>query len=56
VVELDPRWDWIEVTAIGDREPRYIKGQCKHLVVVRVESGGEVVARLCLTCDCQLPA
>lgn len=54
--DLDSRWDWHEVTAIGDRERRYIRGLCRHLQVVPVESaGGQVIARLCLTCDAQLP-
>lgn len=53
----DPRWEWIEVTQIGDRERRYIKGRCLHADVEPVKSvTGEVVARLCLTCDTQLEA
>ena len=28
---------------------------CGHLETVPVESGGETVAHLCLTCDAQLP-
>lgn len=54
--DLDPRWKWVEVRRLGDREPTYIKGSCNHLDVVPVESGGETVAHLCLTCDAQLPA
>lgn len=58
-VELDPRWDWIEVTYFGEVGVRYVKGQCNHLDVVPVESvvDGEVLvlAQLCLTCDQQLP-
>jgi hypothetical protein len=55
-LELDPRWDWVEVTAWGDPEPVYVKGRCNHLEVEPVESvSGELVARLCLTCDAQLP-
>jgi len=55
---LDPRWDWIDVTAIGDRGPRYIRGMCRHTEVEPVKSSvtGKVVARLCLTCDTQLEA
>ena len=53
---MDPRWDWHEVTAIGDRERQYVKGLCRHLETVPVESAaGEVVAQLCRTCDTQLP-
>jgi hypothetical protein len=55
-IEFDPRWDWIEITAIGDRTPQYIKGMCRHTEVIPVESrSGEVVAQLCRTCDAQLP-
>ena len=56
MTELDPRWDWHEVTAIGDSERSYVKGLCNHLETMSVESDGEIVARLCLTCDAQLPA
>jgi hypothetical protein len=56
VSDLDPRWDWIEVTEYGQRKPAYIKGQCNHLEVVPVTALGETVAHLCLTCDQQLPA
>lgn len=56
-LELDPRWEWVEVTAWGDAGPRYAKGACRHLDVVPVESivDGQIVAQLCLTCDAQLP-
>ena len=55
-LELDPRWDWIEVPELGSAEPRYIKGRCHHLEVVPVKSvTGDEVARLCRTCDAQLP-
>lgn len=56
--DLDPRWDWIEVGEWGKAGSSYIKGRCRHLEVepVRVESTGELVAHLCLTCDRQLPA
>lgn len=56
IYDLDPRWDWLEVTRVGDRNPRYIKSHCRHTEVIPVEViGGEVVAHLCLTCDGQLP-
>lgn len=57
-VELDPRWEWVEVTTISDPAPRYIRGACNHLEVAPVTSmvDGEVLAGLCLTCDAQLPA
>ncbi len=51
----DPRWDWHEVTAIGDRERRYVKGLCRHTETVPVESAaGGIVAFLCVTCGSQL--
>ena len=53
--DLDPRWEWVELRRFGDPQPTYVKGACNHLEVVPVESGGEVVAHLCLTCDAQLP-
>lgn len=56
--DLDPRWEWCEITTINDPAPRYIKGACRHLAseIVPVDSGGETVANLCTTCDTQLPA
>ena len=51
---LDPRWEWSEVRRLCDKEPTYIKGRCLHLDVVPVETGGECVAGLCMTCDEQL--
>lgn len=57
-LELDPRWEWVDVTCIGDRESRYVKGRCNHLETTPVESmvTGDTVARLCLTCDAQREA
>lgn len=57
-VDLDPRWDWCDVAAIGEH-PTFLRGRCRHLPseVVPVESvEGEIVAHLCRTCDTQLPA
>lgn len=54
--ELDPRWEWTEVRIWDGRHVHHIRGRCNHLETVPVETGGEVVARLCLTCDQQLPA
>lgn len=51
---LDPRWEWSEMRTLCSAEPTYIRVRCRHLGVVPVESGGEVVAGLCLTCDAQL--
>ena len=54
--QLDPRWDWIEVTGFGAPGPQYMRGCCLHTEVVPVESAaGGVVAQLCRTCDAQLP-
>jgi hypothetical protein len=57
VTELDPRWDWLNVQALGDPGPVWVKGQCRHTELVPVDSTvtGQEVARLCLTCDRQLP-
>ncbi len=55
-MDLDPRWEWCETMAFGRSEPRYIKVRCNHLDTVPVDLlTGEVVARLCLTCDASLP-
>ena len=37
-MDLDPRWGWIEVTAVGDRERQYVKGLCRHTETVPVTS------------------
>jgi hypothetical protein len=58
-VELDPRWNWVEISTLVDLArgtPRYVKGCCNHLEVVPVETvDGVVVAQLCTTCDGQFP-
>lgn len=51
----DPRWEWHEVRTLGG-SCRWIRGRCNHIDAVPVETGGETVAYLCLTCDQQLPA
>jgi hypothetical protein len=51
--DLDPRWEWIEIIEFGKAGPDYVRGQCRHTELVPVESGGEVLAKLCLTCDKQ---
>jgi hypothetical protein len=52
-VELDPHWEWCEVTTVTDREPVYVKTRCKHRekADVTLVLTGDLVARLCLTCD-----
>lgn len=54
-LELDPRWEWHEIHSMDGTEPIYRKGNCNHLEIEPVVSGGETVAQLCLTCDAQLP-
>jgi hypothetical protein len=54
--DLDPRWEWTEVSTLDRRFAQHIKGRCNHLEVVPVISGDETVAHLCQTCDQQLPA
>lgn len=51
--DLDPRWDWVEISTFGQPGPEYIRGECRHTEIVPVESGGELVAKLCVTCDTQ---
>lgn len=55
MTELDPNWEWIEVRSIG-MPARFIKGPCRHLSVVPVESivTGDTLAWLCVNCDQQL--
>ena len=57
--ELDPRWSWIVAPRrLGDDTVTYVRGRCLHTDVVPVESALDpdvVVARLCRTCDTQLP-
>lgn len=57
-LDLDPRWEWVETTTWGDPAPRYIKGACRHLDPIPVESvvTGETVAYLCPTCNTQIEA
>jgi hypothetical protein len=52
-LELDPRWDWVDVSTVEEGYgTTFVKGACRHTEVVPVESvDGEVVAKLCLTCD-----
>ena len=52
-------WEWHEVRSWGDGKPVKVLGRCLHGRVVPVESVVDpavTVARLCLTCDAQLPA
>jgi hypothetical protein len=56
-VDLDPRWEWIEITTYG-YGTEYLRGACRHLTPVEVRSTltGELLAHLCPDCDTQLPA
>jgi hypothetical protein len=56
-LDLDPRWEWIEIRLLGEAATGYIRGRCRHLETVSVESlvTGDALAQLCLTCDAQLP-
>lgn len=54
VVELDPRFDWVEIQAFGDAGPRYVRAACRHIDAVPVDSDGVTVAWLCPTCDQRL--
>lgn len=52
-LELDPRWEWVCVPDLGGTE-FYVRGRCRHTEVIPVACvSGELVARLCLTCDQQ---
>lgn len=54
--DLDPRWDWIKADQL-DGTTQYIRGLCRHLEAIPVESivDGVTVAHLCTTCGTQLP-
>lgn len=56
-VQLDPRWEWAELHVPESAAAvAWIRVACRHLETVPVQLvTGEVVARLCLTCDGQLP-
>lgn len=53
--ELDHRWEWFPVRQLCQAEPIMLRGVCRHLEVVDVTSvvDGELLARLCVTCDRQ---
>lgn len=51
--------EWIEVTSVCQRGPRYLPGRCLHGAADRVPVecvDGTTVAQLCTRCDAQLPA
>jgi len=54
-VAVNSDYDWIECPALG--EPSiWVKGNCPHRRTESVVTlDGEYAARLCLTCDAQLP-
>ncbi|WP_318205373.1 hypothetical protein [Streptomyces sp. SCL15-4] len=55
--DLDPRWDWVEITTVG-YGTEYLRGACRHLTPTEVRSTvtDELLAYLCPDCDAQLPA
>jgi hypothetical protein len=58
VEPYDPRWEWIDVSSLGQQPgTTIIRGACKHLERHLVTSivTAEVLAQLCATCDAQLP-
>lgn len=57
MIELDPRWHWIEVHDFGQRDPVYIRGACAHFELISVKSvvTGQELARLCENCDAKFP-
>jgi hypothetical protein len=57
MLELDPRWEWVDVSTLGEGPgTSFVKGRCNHLELEPVTSvTGERVAVLCRTCDKQLP-
>lgn len=54
-MNCDQNYDWFAIETF-DGHVEWVRGACRHLDVVPVESGGEVVAGLCLVCGAQLPA
>jgi hypothetical protein len=57
VIDLDPRWEWVDVSSLGERPgTTFVKASCNHLEVVPVQDvTGELVAQLCRTCDTSWP-
>ncbi len=54
-IDRDPRWEWIPIPTYNNPD-LVIKGQCRHLEIEPVHDiAGTLVARLCRTCDAQLP-
>lgn len=50
--DLDPRYEWIEVTDLGREESTFIQGPCRHIEMDRAEEteDGHVSAFRCRTC------
>lgn len=57
MIDLDPRWEWVDVSTYGEGPgTTFAKGYCNHLElepVLNIE--GVEVAQLCRTCGQQLP-
>jgi hypothetical protein len=52
-LQLDPRWDWVDVSTMAEGPgTTFVKASCNHLKVEDVrDTDGELVAKLCRTCD-----
>ncbi len=57
ILAFEEDWEYIELHTLGGRTI-YSRGRCRHRNIAPVESivDGALLARLCLTCDTQLPA
>lgn len=51
----EPAFDTTEIRIFGERDPVGYVMRCTHANVLPVETGGEVIAHLCIDCDTQLP-
>lgn len=48
--DLDPRWEWVDVTTF-DGKPTWIKGRCNHLLSERTSVlDGDSILDRCVTC------
>jgi hypothetical protein len=56
-LELDPRWEWVDVSSMGEGPgTTFVRAYCNHLEVEPVtDVDGELVAKLCRTCDKHWP-
>jgi hypothetical protein len=58
VTALDPRWNWVDVTRIGQdpAHPEYVKGTCRHIELAPIYGIGTAERPLyrCGTCEAYL--